>query len=185
MAAAYTNIQGGTTNLTDIAFAANRALGSGGAIWDFNGNTELLNVTAQGNSADGGGGAFYVSTVQYFNLYNTVLWNNVNSELATDFSQGEILYSLIKGSTVPGAGNLDGADPVNDPRFVHPVACGPNGCTDNPATTSLDEGKDDDYGDLRLKSGSPVIDKGENGYTGADTDLSRPTPYRCGESAAC
>ncbi len=54
-----------------------------------------------------------------------------------------------------------GADSMTlDPLFVRPPSDGGDGWGDDPFTPDIDEGLNDDLGDLRLLAGSPAIDRG-------------------------
>ena len=59
-----------------------------------------------------------------------------------------------------------------DPLFVRPPSDGGDGWGDNPLTPDIDESLNDDFGDLRLRPGSPAIDAGVNDFfTAGDVDL--------------
>lgn len=156
----------GSLALINVVFAGNRAMnGVGGALYNLSSDPILTNVTFNGNQAKAGG-ALYNSFGSLL-VQNSILWGNTPNEIFED-SQSAITYrhSLIQGLNPAGEHNVDGTNSANDPKFAKPVSCGSDGCTDNPATTNLNEGANDDYGDLLVK-GPAVIDAGDNG---ADLD---------------
>ncbi|MEL7484970.1 MAG: choice-of-anchor Q domain-containing protein [Planctomycetota bacterium] len=59
-----------------------------------------------------------------------------------------------------------------DPLFIRNPSDGGDGWGDDPATPDIDESLNDDFGDLRLRAGSPAIDAGTNDFfTPGDVDL--------------
>ncbi|MEO1535113.1 MAG: right-handed parallel beta-helix repeat-containing protein, partial [Planctomycetota bacterium] len=59
-----------------------------------------------------------------------------------------------------------------DPLFIRNPSDGGDGWGDDPSTPDTDESLNDDFGDLRLRPGSPAIDAGTNGlFMPGDTDL--------------
>ncbi len=146
--------------LTNVIFSGNKAdmLGGGIRNSDENSNPVLTNVTFSGNTAAEGGGMANSSSGPV--VVNSIYWNNeamsgVGTLSASIFNDGPpgptVSYSLIQGIDYSGENNLDGTDPVNDPLFNEIPDPG-----DAPTTA----------GDLRLQTGSPVIDMGD-----PDTDL--------------
>ena len=112
-----------------------------------------------------------------------MLWDNialVGAEVYVfDQSTLNVGYSDIP-LTTPGFG----ADPTAsvvwgqgnfsaDPMFVRNPSDGGDGWGDDPGTADVDEGVNDDYGDVRLRAGSPCIDAGDPGFVGqpGETDL--------------
>jgi hypothetical protein len=72
------------------------------------------------------------------------------------FAETTVRYSDVEGG-FPGVGNIDA-----NPMFIREPDGGGDGYGDDPWTPDVDEGSNDDYGDLRLSSGSPCIDAGHN-----------------------
>ena len=146
---------------------------------------ELVNCTFSGNSAMWGGGAivalqcssptfanctFSANTAATLETYawfpcpntivlvNCILWNGGDEISNNDGSTFLITHSDIQG----GYGDPDDHNINDDPLFERNPDPGPDGTWD---------GVDDDYGDLRLQSGSPCIDAGSNDAVTVPTDL--------------
>jgi hypothetical protein len=81
-----------------------------------------------------------------------------------------VTYSCIQGCSTYC---LDANDRNigEDPLFLREPNDGGDGWVDDPCTPGVDESTNDDYGDLRLRAGSPCIDVGNND---ADTDANTP-----------
>ncbi|MBN1813913.1 MAG: hypothetical protein JXA14_18900 [Anaerolineae bacterium] len=158
--------------LVNVIFSGNRANTSGGGMCN-NGDEGssspvLVNVTFSGNQADYGGG-MYNGGYQVASspaLTNVILWGNQAVNGAQIHNSGSVStsvsYSLVQGGCPTGAtcSNLLDADPqfVRDP---------------DPGDGDWTTPDDDDYGDLRLRPGSPAIDAGDNSAvpTAITTDL--------------
>ena len=169
--------------LTNVLFSGNFSDQLGGAIYnkaDSSGISSpiLINVTMSGNWADDPGGAMYNEAVRGGTsapqVMNSVLWNNrdpigltgiKNLTATVTLSNSLVQNSGASGSgwisdtsLIDGGGNID-----QDPLFVSSV---------NPGDAPTTEGN------LRLASGSPAIDKGDNVYSGflpGDLDGSQRT----------
>ncbi len=131
-------------------FAGNTASSEGGALYvaSMQYETRVVNCTLAANSAGSAGGGVYVEepTATGLSLANCILWGNAAPSMAAIRGMPEVTYSCIQGG-FPGLGNT-----AANPRFVD--AAGPD---EVPGTG--DE-------DLRLMSGSPCVDSGDN--TAAD-----------------
>ena len=173
-------VQGGISiALTNCVLSGNTAGTRGGAIFTFGGEPTLTNCTLSGNVAGVRGGGLSNTQNASPVLTNCVLWGNTDSVGSDDVAQ---MYTDMKGSNRPevdysifqggwtgrgGTGVLD-----VDPQFHRPPKDGGDG---------WGEGDNDDFGDLRLRAGSPGIDAGNNavdvdrvgsGFQGLpDTDL--------------
>lgn len=143
----------GTQLLTNATFSGNSAGNKGGAIYEA-GSSSLTNVTLSRNAAErGGGGVFVASSQTAHKIINSVLWGNTPNQTESH-EPGPfpaVIYSDVQGGHA-GVGNINA-----DPLFAY--AAGPDGV---PGT--LDD-------DLRLQSGSPAIDAGNNKYSTTTTDL--------------
>jgi hypothetical protein len=152
--------------LVNCAFSGNEAQFGGGAVWNQLGSTaRLVNCTVAGNTA-GVGGGICDATGSQPTIANTILWANVPDQI---FDHGQsaavVEYSTVQnGWSGPGSHNMDA-----DPLFRN--AWGADG---TPGTV------DDD---LRLGSGSPCIDAGDNTAVPPDAadldddgDIAEPVP---------
>ena len=179
----------GTGRVVGSLFSGNRARGGvgGGAIQTVGYFGEIVNCTFSGNSAtltQEGGGAIYSYGFSDFPLQvsNSIFSRNVDAEGEGFPSQIRIgpqcPYIDLRHSCVPefhptaiGTGNLR-----TDPEFVDPLG------GDGIAGT-LDD-------DLRLRDGSPCIDRGDDAFLGrlADVDLAGlprvVDALQCGEGGA-
>jgi len=144
--------------LVNCMFRVNSADWYGGGMYNEGSNPIVTNCTFSGNSADWGGGMYNNSSSP--TLTNCILWANANDQV---FGTLTITYSCVQGGW-SGTGNIDA-----DPLFVRDPDDGGDGWGDDPDTPGVDEGANDDYGNLRLRAGSPCIDAGDNTAVPADT----------------
>jgi hypothetical protein len=164
-------------NLTNVIFSGNWVHYGGGM---FNtgekgiSSPNLTNVTFSGNSASNFGGAMLNAGTEGTSspvVRNSILWNNQvgsSTETITDTisninASTALIHSLTQGtggssnwisdaSFEDGGGNID-----EDPMFIEPV---------DPSNAPTTEGY------LRLQTGSPAIDAGDNTFVaGVLTDL--------------
>ncbi|MCP3902971.1 MAG: hypothetical protein GY715_04980 [Planctomycetes bacterium] len=166
------------------AFAGNTA-DLGGAIAVRATALELLGCTLSGNDAAGrigtGGGIFSIQSATV--LQNCVLWGNtaeVGDELVTTVGTTLVRYSLVRDSGGSGAGwarqlGSDGGGNLDaDPLFARDPDHGGDGWGDDPETPGVNEGANDDYGDLRITDAapgpSPCVDAGHNTAVPPDVD---------------
>jgi hypothetical protein len=169
-----------TVFLSNCSFNGNTARNGGGTASRMNCVLTVINCSFTANSSDEYGGGMYVSGCS-LTLINSILWANIASydnEIYLDGSSCEIAYSNIEGCFSGGqwngllginaGGNIDA-----DPMFVRNPDDGGDGWGDDPATPDVDEGANDDYGDLRLMAGSPCINAGDDSAVPDDvaTDL--------------
>ncbi len=130
--------------VTNCAFSGNSA-DHGGAMYNAKASSPTVtNCTLGGNVAGFSGGGMYNRDDSSPTVINCILWDNFPEEISNDSSAPTLSYCDVRGG-YPGVGNLD-----IDPMFVDAFA-------DN----------------LRLRSGSPGIDSGDNDAVpdGVDTDL--------------
>jgi hypothetical protein len=164
-------------NVIHCVFSGNDGGYGGGGMNNYSSNLTVTNCTFSGNFATtyGGGVRNYSSSPT---VTNCIFWNDSASRLGNEIynysSTPLIAYCDIAGSLNGGewdtslgtdvGGNMD-----TDPLFVRmPDDCG-DGWGDDPDTPE-DEGANDDYGDLRLQTGSPCIDAA-NGDVAPDNDI--------------
>jgi parallel beta-helix repeat protein len=161
--------------LANCSLAGNLATGIGGGMYNYRDTSPALgNCTFRANSAPVGKGIAcnsprqdYPSTVE---LSNCILWNGGDEIWNNDDSIMTVSYSSIEDedpndeAVYPGQGNID-----DDPLFVRSPSDGGDGWGDDPSTSDVDEGANDDYGDLRIQAGSPCTDAGDNTAVPPDT----------------
>jgi hypothetical protein len=172
------NLSASHATLVNSVFSGNLATrsggGGGGALLNNGSSPTLTNVTVTGNTAGGtvqtGGGMVSGANSQPV-LVNTIFWgNNATTDSEISNSGGsvpQISFSIVQGSGGSGSGwnsalGADGGGNLDvDPLFVDADGA------DNTSGTADD--------DLRLRSGSPAIDAGNNaapGLAGVFTDAS-------------
>ena len=153
-------------SLTNCVFSGNVASQNGGAVLNCCQDPTYTNCTISGNFAGGGGGGMTNTDNASPVLTNCIIWGNSDS-VGSD--SGAQVYSDDVGSNRPTVnyscvqGGWAGRGGVGiieiDPLFRRAPDDGGDG---------WGVGDNDDFGDLRLRSGSPAIDAGDNT---ADIDL--------------
>ena len=167
----------GTFTISDCLINSNYAGIDGGGIYrhwfaDYL-KLKIQNCTIASNIAYSYyGGGIYSMSPFYIYFTNSIIWGNRDSRGIGLSSQIEgyqyfdFSYSCIMDGT-PGDSNLplseDNID--SDPMFVREPNDGGDGWGDDPDTNDVDEGANDDYGDLHLRSDSPCIDVGDPNYS--------------------
>jgi hypothetical protein len=183
--------QGGSVFLRNSYFYANNAESQGGAI-AIGDKSPVVGCTFVGNSAGvcGAIGWYIAGPATFPAVYNSVFVDNSASRFGSimpAFASGSLpLYNSIvytnrrfRNFVAINYGNPQIFFPVpsnsaifyeNDgARFIRPPSDGGDGWGDEPATPEIDEGANDDFGDLRLTASSPCIDAGDNLAIPADT----------------
>jgi hypothetical protein len=170
--------------VTNCTFSGN-ASDDGGGMHNLDSNPTVKNCTFSGNTAiligEGYGGGMSNHFGSDPSLTNCIVWGNrdrsgmdesaqIYNDDYHEANRPVVNYSIIQGgwSGLGGIGVLDA-----DPMFVRPPDPGPDGTWD---------GVDDDYGDLRLRGGSPCIDAGDPGFAAqpGETDLEGHARVLCG-----
>jgi hypothetical protein len=138
--------------LSNVIFSGNSAVSAGGMENCRYSSPALSNVTFSGNSAANDGGGVNNHTGSRPTLTNCILWGNTASsgpQIRNDASSSSsVTYSLVQGGYAAGTDIIDA-----DPLFVR---------NPDPGDGDWDTPGDNDYGDLRLRAGSPAIDAGNN-----------------------
>ena len=145
------------TRFVNTVFSGNRSADKGGGVFlDQSDEIRFINATFQGNFGTTGGGAIN-SENSSCAFINTLIWGNrsgpavpperwsIRDTGGIDYSHCLVEYRNLTSVTPGALGNLDGANPANDPLFVAGVDA-----TSGPVTGAL----------LRLQLGSPAIDAG-------------------------
>ena len=150
--------------VANCMFIENTGDKGGGMYNTSNSNPLLTNCTFNGNTSNTSGGGMKNVYSSNPTVINCILWGDSPDEILNVFSSVPgIRFSNLQGGlpvgTVNGGGNID-----FDPMFVRPPDPGPDGAWD---------GVDDDYGDLRLRAGSPCINTGDPNFVPlpGETDL--------------
>ena len=160
----------GDFRMVNSTLVGNSAEGNGGGII----STDFLSVTTStiaGNTAASGGGVYGDDNLLMM-TYNTIIAGNQATngvDLLVSGGSVDVRYCLIgDGSGLPALsdgqnGNVVGTmnSPI-DPRLVRNPSDGGDGWGDNPATPTLDESANDDFGDLQLQLNSPAVNAGSN-----------------------
>ncbi len=140
------------STITNCTFSLNLADNMGGGMYNAGGSPTITNCTLTANLAKEGGGVYNDSTDLTIN--NCIIWGNSagtsGPQIGGNLSSPDldVTYSNIQCVGVwPGEGNINA-----EPLFVD----GPL-VKSNPGSKPLD-----DYGDLRLQSGSPCIDTADD-----------------------
>ena len=168
-------IGGASTTLFRNCVIAGNSSPFGGGFSVINASPTLTNCTVQGNI----GGGFRNDSSSDPVIQNSIVWGNIITGSAattaaqqlanSNGSNPAISYSLIQGASDStsfadgnavswGAGNLNGTLLANDPKFASALAAG----------SAPHSG-----GNLRLLTGSPVLDLGNNLAGIGSLDLAR------------
>ncbi len=163
-----------TATVTGSIISGNSAVEEAGGIHNSQSNRlTVINSTISGNAARYGGGIY--SPYAKLTFRNTILAGNTASVESDDVRAIVVQsssHNLIGDGNQLGSqvthgenGNLIGTteSPI-DPRFVRAPSDGGDGWGDDPDTADIDEGANDDFGDLRLLPDSPAIDAGDDAW---------------------
>jgi predicted outer membrane repeat protein len=170
-------------------FVANHAGQLGGAIYSDESGA-MRNCTLVGNSAGLAGGSLCLAENAGVSFANTIVAHNTDSAIqgrsialySSSTGRGGIvetiqrsaqaleevatsLYSCLQIDSNEEIGPFAGISGTINvaPQFIRMPSDGGDGWGDNPETPDIDEGVNDDYGDLHLQKTSPCVDAGEPG----------------------
>jgi len=166
------NTYGSSPTVANSKFSGNTANYAGGMV---NGDNSLTvtNCTFSENTATYGGGMYNFAGGSP-TVANSILWGDSPDEIVNIDGSAipTIRFSDIHGGFPVGAINGGGNIYVN-PMFMRPPDPGPDGTWG---------GVDDDYGNLRLRAGSPCIDTGDPAFVAqpGETDLEGHARVLCG-----
>jgi len=172
---------GSSPVIANCLFQGNYAYGSGGAFFNSGHSPNfnvislpvLLNCVFQGNLSRREGGAIWdprpnssIKTI-HTSCTNCIIWNNIAGEGSREsasiagYNSDNFSHCLIQNIDLSASGNnLDGTDPANNPLFLTEV---------NPLSAPTLGG------DLRLATGSPVLNIGDNSANTSLSDLAGNT----------
>jgi predicted outer membrane repeat protein len=181
---AVSNTNRSGPSFASCSFIGNEARSRGGALYSVISSTSIItNCTFVANAATNGAAIeTFQSVPSTIVLANCILRNGPFEIFNRDNSDITVSNTNIEGGvqspTVDGGGNIDA-----DPMFVRNPDDGGDGWGDDPLTLDIDESANDDFGDLRLRVGSPAINAGDATLLPADTldldndgDVTEPTP---------
>lgn len=151
--------------------------GGGGALWCNGSTVTIVNSSFSANVAGSArGGAIHARNSGVVFTYDSIFWGNTDS-VSPQTSQihdesgavAHVFYCDVQdGWTFSGSNNIG-----SNPLFSMNPNDGGDGWGDDPATPAIDEGQNDNFGDLSLLPASPCIDAGRNSDVppGISTDI--------------
>jgi hypothetical protein len=157
------NSQSSSPTLINTLFVGNIAKEGAGISNNDHSSPTILDSAMVANQASDVGGGIHNTVSSNATSHNSIFWGNSPDQAAIEAGQVFSSYSdLIQGGCPT---NVTCSDLLTaDPMFIRPPS---------PGEDALWGTDDDDFGDLRLKAGSPAIDSGKNANVpgGAATDL--------------
>ncbi|MHC4090047.1 MAG: right-handed parallel beta-helix repeat-containing protein, partial [Planctomycetota bacterium] len=132
-----------SVTVSNCTFSGNRAWGKGGAIGNQSSDLVLVNSTFSANYSPDGM-AIGLGPGSTLSIVNSVLWDGGDEIWNNGGSTISITHTDIYGGW-PNSSCIN-----SDPLFARPPNDGGDGWGDDPSTPGIDEGANDDYGDLRL-----------------------------------
>lgn len=150
------SLHGSDPVFTEVSFAGNLSGGSGGALYLTSGSApRLIHCSLTANQADIGGGIAGSGAI----VQNTILWANIaptSPQLNGSWAGGST-RNLLEGGTYDGGGVIA----TGNPRFrFQPFS--PDG--------DWSTWEDNQYGDLRLGTGSAAVDRANPAVTSYPDD---------------
>jgi len=176
-----------SATITNNAITGNSAYYDGGGLFLWDSSPMMANNTIAGNSTYWEGGGLYLDSSSP-TIANTIIAFN-SSGVCQNSGTGipTLQYNCVYGNGIYNYSHL--TDPTGtdgnisaDPMLVRNPSDGGDGWGDDPATPDVDEGANDDFGDLRMRAGSPAINAGDPGFVPqpGETDLDGHARVLCG-----
>ncbi len=167
----YCNSNRDMLHVISSIFCGNYAAVDGGGIYAGNWYVQIQNCSIVSNRAGSTGGGYH--NIGTGDVINSVFWGNIDNSGSGGSAQigglgDNVTFSCIGDgdpcdSNIPFGGssrhNID-----DDPGFVSDPNDGGDGWGDDPCTVVVNEGVNDDYGDLHLRGDSVCINAGEPGF---------------------
>jgi len=158
--------------LADYPFFENGGAIEADAVYGYP-DSQVLGCTISGNTAEERYGGVVCSGYNNLPLTNCIFWGNTDSTGSGESAQiggatPYVTFSCIQDDDpddayIPFGG--DANDNIDDnPMFVRSADDGGDGWGDDPETPDVDEGANDDFGDLHLTLTSPCINSGTPGF---------------------
>ncbi len=163
-------------SVTNNTIVGNSAEHDGGGMYLYYAAAMVVANTITSNRAGGLGGGMHLyygtSSYRWATIADTIVAFN-SSGIHRDGGTPTLRYNCVYDNTeydYSGLTDPTGADGniSADPLFVRNAEDSGDGWGDDPATPDVDEGANDDFGDLQLLLGSPCIDAGDNAAVPAD-----------------
>ncbi len=161
--------------IANNTITGNSAADFGGGLYLWYSDATIANNTITGNSAADSGGGLCLSYSSNPTIANTIIaFNSSGVYLDDDTNAPTLWYDCVHGNAeydydgLPDPTGTDG-NISQDPLFVRDPDDGGDGWGDDPDTPAIDEGANDDYGNLRHLPGSPCIDAADNDAVPDDT----------------
>lgn len=158
LACAGADIRLASVRFVNCLFVGNQAQQGGAVCHSSTDEATFINCTFANNKSTVGRGGALFDTGGSAVLRNCIMWGNSSVVPGTDVSvsvvegtKTSITDSVVQGG-FPGTGNLDAT-----PLFVRHPNDGGDGWGDDPSTPGVDEGANDDFGDLNLQNGSSTL----------------------------
>ncbi len=119
----------------------------------------FINCVFSRNAATGAPGVIHNSGQSNQSATNCIFWDNLSGGIVNVDSTSEFSYCNFQ--VLLGDGSIDNGGNINvDPLFVRTPDDGGDGWGDDVDTPDVDEGVNDDFGDLRSRVGALTIDLG-------------------------
>jgi hypothetical protein len=172
--------------VSNTVVSGNKAWGGGGLATRHRPSDGRVSIvrgcTIAGNAAAQGGGVWAVDD-SLLSITNSIVWGNTGTQGA-DLRAASTTHVSVSFCDIPVTSPGFDVDPAAsviwgqgilpaDPEFARDPSDGGDGWGDNPATPGVDEGANDDYGNLHLLADSPCISAGDPAYvpTEGETDV--------------